>query len=55
MKNISDFLNDEEAASLAEYGLLVGIVVVGVATVLGGLRENVASAVSRAATNINAA
>ncbi len=54
MKSLVKFIRDEEGASLAEYGLLIGIIVVGVAVILGTLRSNVASAISKASTNVNA-
>lgn len=39
MKKITDFLRDEEGATAIEYGLIAGVIAVGILVSLQGVRE----------------
>lgn len=39
MKSVMKFLRDEEGATAIEYGLIAGIVAVGILLSLGGVRD----------------
>jgi pilus assembly protein Flp/PilA len=43
MSMFKSFINDESGATAIEYGLIAGLIAVGLVTALGGLRNNIAS------------
>ena len=51
--SIKNVLADESGASLAEYALLVGVLVVGVVVAIGAFRDNVTGALNNAGNQIN--
>ena len=52
MNSIVNFLVDEEAATIAEYALLLGLVMVAVVTVVTAFGTNISSAVSKASAKL---
>ncbi len=51
--SIESFLSDEDGASAVEYGLLVALVVAGVAMAAKGLFDNTGTSMTKAATCIS--
>ncbi|MDQ8161822.1 MAG: Flp family type IVb pilin [Gemmatimonadota bacterium] len=47
------FLADESGASMAEYALLLGVIVVALVTALGAFKDKIAGAFNAAGNNIN--
>lgn len=50
---LTRFLADESGASMAEYALLLGVIVVALVTALGTFRDKIAGAFNAAGNNIN--
>ena len=48
MNIFANFINDEEGATIAEYALLLGLILVAVVTVVTAFGTNISSAVSKA-------
>ena len=53
MKNIFQFIKDEEGASMAEYALLIGLIAVALATVISAFRTSMQSSFTRASDTLN--
>ena len=52
MQCLKSFLKDDEGASLAEYGLLVGILIVAVAALLTTFGSKIGGAITSASNNL---
>ena len=52
MKSLVNFIKDEEAATIAEYALLLGLVMVAVVTVVTAFGTNISSAVSKGSAQL---
>ena len=52
MNKLMNFLKDEEAATIAEYALMLGLVLVAVVTIVTSFGTRINSAVSNAGTKI---
>ena len=48
MKNLIQFLKDEEGASMAEYALLLGLITVAIATVITAFGTKISGVITRA-------
>ncbi len=48
MYSLVNFIKDEEGATIAEYALLLGLILVAVVTVVTAFGTNISSAVSKA-------
>ena len=55
MERIKNFFNDESGASAVEYGLLVGIIAVGLIVSMGTLKTAIVGAFTRAGTSLDGA
>ena len=53
MKTLLKLIRDEEGASMAEYALLLGLIVVGVATVVATFRGQITDQFTRAGNAIS--
>jgi pilus assembly protein Flp/PilA len=54
LQNILRFINDEEAASAIEYGLLVGLIALAIAVGAGALGTSISNMFNRAAVQLDA-
>jgi len=54
LQNIFRFINDEEAASAIEYGLLVGLIALAIAVGAGALGTSISNMFGRAAVQLDA-
>ena len=52
MKKLVDFLRDEEGASMAEYALLIGLIVVAMITVLNTFQGKLAGTFNAAGNKL---
>lgn len=50
MNNLLNFIKDEDGASMAEYALLIGLLTVGIATVITAFGTKVGTVVTNATT-----
>lgn len=49
MEKLTSFFKDEEGATLAEYGLLVGVILIAVASIVTTMGTNINKTISNAA------
>lgn len=52
MNSLVNFIKDEEGATIAEYALLLGLILVAVVTVVTAFGTNISSAVSKASAKL---
>lgn len=52
MQKLTNLIKDDEGATLAEYGLLIGVILIAVATIITTLGTNINKTISNAAAKL---
>ena len=52
LQRIKAFVRDSKAVSALEYAILIGVVVVAIATAIGALQDDISTAIGKAETAV---